>query len=134
MRGIVLGIVHGEPVRITGQPAIHCFRIAQEALNNAAKHAETKTAEVEMIFEAHALTLSVRYFGRGILQAKQSNQFGIGVIAMRERSGLLGGSLSISSTPGAGTTVTLVMPLRQEDHAREIEEHTMLEEILSPRS
>jgi signal transduction histidine kinase len=127
-------LLHGAPVRITGQPAIHCFRIAQEALNNAAKHAETKAADVEMIFDAYALTLSVRDFGRGILQAKQSNRLGIGVIAMRERAGLLGGSLSISSTPGAGTTVTLMMPLRQEDHAPEIEEHTMLEEILSPRS
>jgi signal transduction histidine kinase len=122
-------LLHGAPVRITGQPAIHCFRIVQEALNNAAKH-----ADVEMIFDAYALTLSVRDFGRGILQAKQSNRLGIGVIAMRERAGLLGGSLSICSTPGAGTTVTLMMPLRQEDHAPEIEEHTMLEEILSPRS
>jgi signal transduction histidine kinase len=56
------------------------------------------------------------------------------MIAMRERAGLIGGTLNITSTPGTGTTVTLVMPLRQEDHAPELEEHNILEEIVSPRS
>jgi signal transduction histidine kinase len=125
-------LVHGTQVRITGQPAIHCFRIVQEALNNAAKHAETKAAQVEMIFDGRNLTLTIRDFGQGMQQAKHSNKRGLGLIAMRERAGLLGGSLSISSTPGNGTTVTLVMPLRQEDHAAEMEEHDLLEEIVSP--
>lgn len=127
-------IIHGEPVRITGQPAIHCFRIVQEALNNAAKHAGTKKAEVEMIFDVDTLTLNVTDFGRGIVPARHSNKRGLGMIAMRERAGLMGGTLNISSTPGSGTTVTLVMPLRQEDHAPEMEEHNLLEEIVSPRS
>jgi signal transduction histidine kinase len=125
--------IHGEPVRITGQPAIHCFRIAQEALNNAAKHAGTKEAEVEMIFDVDALTLNITDFGKGIVPAKHSKR-GLGMIAMRERAGLIGGTLNITSTPGTGTTVTLVMPLRQEDHAPELEEHNILEEIVSPRS
>lgn len=125
-------LVHGAAVRITGQPAIHCFRIVQEALNNAAKHAETKAAEVEMIFDKRNLTLSIRDFGQGMQQAKHSNKRGLGLIAMRERAGLLGGSLNISSTPGSGTSVTLVMPLRQEDHTTEMEEHDLLEEIVSP--
>lgn len=126
-------IIHGEPVRITGQPAIHSFRIVQEALNNAAKHAGTKKAEVEMIFDVNALTVNITDFGTGIVPAKHSKR-GLGMIAMRERAGLVSGTLNISSTPGTGTTVTLVMPLRQEDHVSELEEHNLLEEIVIPRS
>ena len=128
-------VVHGRPIRITGQPAIHCFRIVQEALNNAAKHAGTKSAEVEMIFDSANLTVSVRDFGQGMVQTKHLNKRGLGLIAMRERAELLGGSLDISSTPGAGTLVTLVMPLRQEDRPTEMEEHDIyIEEIVSPKS
>ena len=43
-------LVHGQPVRITGQPASNCFRIVQEALNNAAKHSGSKTALIDMTF------------------------------------------------------------------------------------
>jgi signal transduction histidine kinase len=128
-------VVHGQPVRITGQPAIHCFRIVQEALNNAAKHAGTKSAEVEMIFDSATLTVSVRDFGQGMAPTKHLNKRGLGLIAMRERAELLGGSLDISSTPGAGTLVTLVMPLRQEDRPAEMEEHDLyIEEIVIPKS
>ncbi len=126
--------LHGKPVRITGQPAIHCFRIVQEALNNAAKHAGSKSAEVEMIFDAATLKISVRDFGQGIVLSKHSKKRGLGLIAMRERAELLGGSLEISSTPGTGTIVTLVMPLRQEDRPTEMEEHDIIEEIVSPKS
>ena len=128
-------ITHGTPIRITGQPAIHCFRIVQEALNNAAKHADTKSAEVEMIFDSASLAVSVRDFGQGIVPARHSNKRGLGLIAMRERAELLGGTLDISSTPGTGTVVTLVMPLRQDDRPTEMEEHDMyVEEIVSRKS
>src|SRR4051795_9632172 len=50
----------GKPVRITGQPAINCFRIMQEALNNAAKHSGTKKAEIHMAFTNDSLNLSIK--------------------------------------------------------------------------
>ena len=60
--GIVthLAVSPKTPPRITGQPAIHCFRVVQEALNNAAKHSGSKRAEVELIFQPHDLTINVR--------------------------------------------------------------------------
>lgn len=117
-------VIQGVPERITGQPATHCFRIVQEALTNAAKHSGAKRAEVEMIFGADKLTVSVMDFGRGLkadglktdpLKAdnKGSAMRGLGLIAMRERAALLGGRLEVRSTPGAGTTVELTMPLQQ---------------------
>lgn len=127
-------IVTGTPVRITGQPAIHCFRIVQEALNNAAKHSGTKRAEVEAIFSADSLTVKVRDYGRGITQSKKASKPGLGLIAMQERAELLNGELNISSTPNAGTTVSLVMPLRQEEHAFETVEEQHLREVVSVKS
>jgi signal transduction histidine kinase len=129
--GIETGtIVSGKPVRITGQPAIHCFRIVQEALNNAAKHSGTKGAEVEMIFSSGTLTVNVKDFGRG-MQARKQGKPGLGLIAMRERAELLSGSLEILSVAGAGTTVSLVMPTRQEDHVTETMQDQTIEQVLS---
>ena len=84
-------VVVGEAVRITGPPATHCFRIVQEALNNAAKHSGSKKALVEMIFSEETLTLSVKDFGHGLPQTKKQPKRGLGLIAMRERAELLSG-------------------------------------------
>jgi signal transduction histidine kinase len=115
-------MIRGEPVRVTGQPATHCFRIVQEALNNAAKHSGTKLAEVEMIFASDTLTVNVRDFGRGMASEK-SRKPGLGLIAMQERADLLGGKLNISSVANAGTTISLVMPIRREDRVPEAVEN-----------
>jgi signal transduction histidine kinase len=123
-------VVKGTPVRITGQPAIHCFRIVQEALTNAAKHSHTKIAEVEMIFSSQKLTINVRDFGSGMVQSRKSEP-GLGLIAMRERAELLSATLTISSLPNGGTTVSLLMPLHQEDFAGEAKQAESLEEVVS---
>jgi signal transduction histidine kinase len=118
--------VQGVPERIVGQTATHCFRIVQEALNNAAKHSGAKRAEVELRFGADKLIVTVMDFGRGLktdgvnvdpLKAdnRGSAKRGLGLIAMRERASLLGGRLEVHSTPGAGTTVELTMPLQQTE-------------------
>jgi signal transduction histidine kinase len=132
-------IVEGVAERITGQRATHCFRIVQEALNNAAKHSGAKRAEVEMRFGADSLTVTVMDFGKGLksdeLKAdnKGSARRGLGLIAMRERASLLGGTVHVHSTPGAGTTVVLTMPLQQSE-AMPVTHEQELEEALSPKA
>jgi signal transduction histidine kinase len=111
-------VIRGEPVRITGQPATHCFRIVQEALNNAAKHSGTELVEVEIVFSSDILTVNIRDFGRGIVPDK-SRKPGLGLIAMQERADLLGGKLTVSSVANTGTTVSLVMPLQRDDRVPE---------------
>jgi signal transduction histidine kinase len=113
--------VVGEPVRITGQPAIHCFRIVQEALNNAAKHAKTKTAEVTATFDAETLTLKVRDHGIGIVPDQKHKKPGLGLIAMQERAELMGGTLKVRPAPDGGTAVTLTIPLSQPDTSGDTE-------------
>ena len=126
--------IYGQPVRIIGQAAIHCFRIVQEALNNAAKHSGAKRAEVDMLFSAATLTIRIKDFGRGMLHAKKGSAPGLGLIAMRERAELVGGELKFESEPNVGTTLTLSMPLQQSEQIFEQLEHQTLEEVVSRKS
>ena len=110
-------VITGEPVQITGQAAIHCFRIVQEALNNAAKHSGSKRAAVAMAFGQDELTVSVTDFGRGFTRAKTGERSGLGLIAMRERAEILNGKLDLKSSPETGTIVSVTMPLKPEESA-----------------
>ena len=105
-------IINGEVVRITGQPAIHSFRIVQEALNNAAKHSGTATAEVRMEFNRDMLTTEIQDFGHGMNRFKHRSK-GLGLIAMQERAELLDGKLELASSE-SGTTIRLFVPIRRE--------------------
>jgi two-component system, NarL family, sensor histidine kinase DegS len=107
--------VKGDVQRITGQAAIHCFRIVQEALNNVAKHAQSKSAEVELDFAPDQLTVRIRDFGIGIVQDRRSKAPGLGLVAMQERAELLSGNLHFSKNGAAGTLVALQIPLPQEE-------------------
>ena len=125
-----MAITTGAPVRITGQQAIHPFRIVQEALNNTAKHSGAGRAQVEMIFAPDTLTVKISDFGRGFFQAKKlGDDRGIGLVGMRERAELLSGKLEITSVPNGGTTVTLVMPLDQEPLSSESTEESGISEV-----
>jgi signal transduction histidine kinase len=124
-------IVEGLPIRITGQPATNCFRIMQEALNNAAKHSGTKRAEIQAIFRPDSLTLSVRDFGHGIPPVNKGNKPGLGLIAMRERAELLNGRLQVISAPNAGTTVTITMPLPPDESVSETADEQTMGEVVS---
>jgi len=123
--------VIGTPVRIAAQPAIHTFRIVQEALNNAARHSGTKRAEVEMIFSGDRLTVKVRDFGRGMPPGRKGNKPGLGLIAMRERAELMEAKLEIDSVPNVGTSVSVILPLGREDQVSEVLENESLEEVVS---
>ncbi len=124
--------ISGHPVRITGEPAIHCFRIVQEALNNAAKHSGSKRTEVRMQFGATDLSVSVRDFGSGMKPVRKGQRDGLGLIAMRERAELLSGKLEISSSPETGTVVSIWMPLNHEEFTSEnTGEESREEEVFS---
>jgi signal transduction histidine kinase len=80
-----------------------CFRIAQEALSNVARHASARHIEVSLTAEDGTLELTVRDDGVGFkVDAMRS---GLGLVGMAERAELAGGSLVVESAPGAGTSV-----------------------------
>jgi signal transduction histidine kinase len=85
------------------------YRISQEALTNATKHGHATRAVVEICEEANSVRLSVRDNGSGFDLAIGTNGFGL--LGMRERVGLLGGTMNITSAPGSGTTVAAHFPV-----------------------
>jgi two-component system sensor histidine kinase UhpB len=83
------------------------YRVAQESLTNAARHADAERLEVGLAHAEGAVTLTVADDGRGIEAAHE----GAGIRGMRERALLVGAALDISSAPGAGTRIRLTAPL-----------------------
>jgi signal transduction histidine kinase len=86
------------------------FRVGQESVNNAVKHAKATSVEVLLSKEVNTVVLSVRDDGIGFAPAAQGNS-GLGLAQMRERVAQLNGSLDILSSPGHGTTVVARIPL-----------------------
>jgi signal transduction histidine kinase len=88
------------------------FRVAQEALNNALKHADAKEIRIGLIMHDNGASLTVRDDGRGFdprssrIQSKR-----LGLTSMRERAEAMGARLTVESSPGAGTLVRLDVPL-----------------------
>jgi signal transduction histidine kinase len=85
------------------------YRIVQETLTNARKHGSATRASVEVLEAASTVTVRVRDDGVGFDPRLPSSGFGL--IGMRERTALLGGSLRIDSSPGEGTTVRVELPV-----------------------
>jgi len=91
------------------------FRVAQEALNNVNRHAETNEATVRLDYAPDAVTLGVLDAGRGFdLTEPLHPPRGWGLEGMRERVESVGGQLFLYSAPGRGTTVEVVIPLQPE--------------------
>jgi PAS domain S-box-containing protein len=91
--------------RSAPSPVSLCFyRVAQEALNNAAKHSRSPRIEVKLTNEGSKLRMQIRDFGVGFDLSAPSN--GIGLITMQERLRAIGGSLLINSRIGIGTELS----------------------------
>ncbi|WP_031035363.1 HAMP domain-containing sensor histidine kinase [Streptomyces sp. NRRL F-5650] len=83
------------------------YRVAQESLTNAARHADAERLEVGLSGADGAVTLTIADDGRGIEAAHE----GAGIRGMRERALLVGAALDITSAPGVGTRIRLTAPL-----------------------
>ena len=88
------------------------YRIAQESLNNVHKYAEAKQVEVSLDKrDGDMIVLIIEDDGRGFdIEDKLNRSKGIGLIGMRERAALIGGSLEIESAPDKGTTIYARVP------------------------
>jgi signal transduction histidine kinase len=87
------------------------YRVVQEGINNAIKHAGVDTVAVEIHETVNEVTVRVSDEDRGFDPATQTEGFGLA--GMRERIEALGGTLSIESGEAAGTTLTIVLPSRR---------------------
>jgi signal transduction histidine kinase len=87
------------------------FRIAQEALQNVAKHSAATSVHVALTATASGARLVVADDGRGFdveREARRADAYGLA--GMSERAALVGARVTVASTPGEGTTVTVDVP------------------------
>lgn len=103
-------VVHDVPTEI----AVPVYRIAQEALHNAVKHAPGAPVTVVLQQNPKELRLTVKDAGPGFdLEQARSRARGLGLLSMRERARLVGGSLVIRTAPGNGTVLIASVPFQR---------------------
>jgi signal transduction histidine kinase len=98
----------GTPFAIATNAGVQIYRVLQEGLNNVSRHSGAKEAWVRLRFETSKLALEVEDHGHGFAPAP--GHIGIGLVAMRERAQILGGSLNVSGIASGGTLVQLEIP------------------------
>ena len=95
-----------------------CYRIAQEAMNNVARHSGASRVRVELARSEHAFWLIVADDGSGFdvtaAMARAAAGASLGLLGMRERAALLGGRVDITSSAGRGAEVRATFPIRPE--------------------
>ncbi|MES1205559.1 MAG: PAS domain S-box protein [Pseudomonadota bacterium] len=90
---------------------IALYRVTQEALTNAAKHATPKAVSVLIHRNPNVVRLVVEDDGRGFDVAAAQSDTQLGLVGMRERAHLVGGAMTVESSPGRGTTICVTVPL-----------------------
>ena len=109
------------PARLAMEIETACFRVAQEALTNAARHAGARKVIVQLRIDNGLLELAVQDDGCGFdqdaVRRRPADRSSLGMISMKERAALAGGSIEIESAQGSGTRVLAVFPLRWRTRA-----------------
>ena len=105
-----------EPIgRLPDEIETTVFRIAQEAMNNVARHSQAHQVMINLMRENGNIRLTLSDDGQGWDQTipitTPGNHKGIGLASMRERASLVGGHLEIKSAPGKGTMVQVIVPV-----------------------
>ena len=102
--------IHPPQIRLDDASATAAFRIAQESLTNIARHAEATRVNITFEQGDNGWSLEITDNGKGFEQREQSSRT-LGLLGMRERGLTLGGTTTISSSIGSGTTVQLRVPV-----------------------
>lgn len=97
---------------LTPEISLTIYRLIQEAVTNAIRHAEASRIQVSLEALQGTLLISVADDGRGITEEEAGDPHAWGLVGMRERLLALGGFLEIRGVPGEGTTVRMMLPLR----------------------
>ncbi|WIG58832.1 MAG: Two-component system sensor histidine kinase [Ktedonobacterales bacterium] len=117
--------ITGAPALSTKETEVTLYRIAQESLTNARQHAHATEAAIEMRCDPSGIDLRVSDNGEGFdyaallhtptlsASSEQEPRSGLGLLGMRERATLIGARLNVKSATGAGTTISLHVPLPQ---------------------
>jgi signal transduction histidine kinase len=103
--------VEGDPVPLPRAIDLSAYRIVQEGLTNALKHARAKTADVTVCYRPDELQLDIRDDGRG---SSTSNGRGHGLLGVRERVKIYGGNMTAGTAPQGGFVLSTHLPLTRD--------------------
>ncbi|MDQ1817618.1 CHASE domain-containing protein [Massilia sp. CCM 9210] len=101
-------------VALSDHAATAFFRILQESLSNIVRHAQATRVRVELKLNGNRLSMTVTDNGIGLQASERAKVGSFGLVGIEERISILGGSFSISSNGGDGTTVCVSVPLHNE--------------------
>ena len=104
-------VAHIGDERLPPEVETTLYRIVQEGLTNAARHAEARTVSISVTRSPTAVVAVVEDDGRGFDQGSVREN-ALGLVGVRERTALLGGRVRIETAPGSGTTLVAEIPLR----------------------
>ncbi len=108
-------VVSGEPLDLPAGVDLTAYRIAQEGLTNALRHSGGTVATVHVDFRPEALTVTVEDDGRGCARAAGDGHLpGHGLVGIRERVALYGGTVDLVDKPAGGTVLSARLPLREQ--------------------
>lgn len=96
---------------LPAEKATGIFRVYQEALTNIARHAEATVITTSIVVNEVELRLTIADDGKGFDPKEAGNKKTLGLLGMRERIFMMNGQYELSSAPGEGTAVTLIIPL-----------------------
>ena len=99
-----------EHLALKAEPGLALYRIAQEAVRNAAVHGQAQRIQIELALEKAKLRLSIRDDGKGFGRVPKL-QSGLGMRTMRYRAEAVGGTLQVESSPAEGTRVCCLLPV-----------------------
>jgi signal transduction histidine kinase len=104
------------PEAVPQEIATCLYRVAQESLNNVARHAEATRVDVELTRSRSGLMVTITDDGVGFVSEQSPNgRHGLGLLSMKERVALVQGALQIVSAVGKGTKVQVVVPILEEE-------------------
>jgi signal transduction histidine kinase len=113
--GVSCALDCGSPIPVRGaDTAVHLFRIATEAANNAARHAQAGQIHIRLAREGPQVVLEVRDDGTGISDEARREP-GLGLRIMRHRAKVIGAALDVRRGERGGTVVTCTLPVEADD-------------------
>jgi signal transduction histidine kinase len=108
----------GVPDRLAPELETALFRVCQEAITNIAKHSGAETVLIQCLARDDRISIEIEDDGKGFspesLPPPAARERGLGLLGMRERVELFGGTLELDSAPGQGTRIAVTVPVGQE--------------------
>ena len=95
--------------------SVTVYRIVQESIANVVRHADASRVDVSLIITGRTVVLEIRDNGRGITREEIASWQSLGLLGIRERAELLGGSVGIEGRPGEGTLLSVTLPTIEDD-------------------